>query len=190
MMSKLDEHRSSDWFWFWFWNGEIRRNQRWREGFQNLSDTPDRTCGEPASCPQQAQLRERAPSPGEDGEAPAAPVKLTSADLQSLKKNPSALTSSTQESAVLLLLLLTVGVRRQQSVLSVGQNEGQRGQDGVVQDSQHGQDVGPVDRAVTWREAAHLVGHRKGGVRKMEGGAYLTTKTDNRFLVMVILLPW
>lgn len=53
-------------------------------------------------------------------------------------------------------VLTFFGVRRQEGVLPVGEDKRQRGQDGGVQNSQHRQDVGPVNGAVTWGEAAHL----------------------------------
>lgn len=66
-------------------------------------------------------------------------------------------------------VLTLLGVRRQQGVLPVGQDEGQRGQDGGVQNPQQGQDVGPVDRAVPRGEAAHL----GGGVRTRPGSRWV-----------------
>lgn len=86
-------------------------------------------------------------------------LRRTSAGLRSLKnRNMFSINNSTLSSAFFLRRRrLTVrGVGRQQGVLPVGQDEGQRGQDGVVQDAQQRQDVGPVDGAVTWREAAYL----------------------------------
>lgn len=53
-------------------------------------------------------------------------------------------------------VLTFFGIRRQEGVLPVGEDKRQRGQDGRVQNSQYRQDVGPVNGAVTWGEAAHL----------------------------------
>ena len=41
--------------------------------------------------------------------------------------------------------LTILGIWRQQGILSVGEDERQRGQDGGIQNAQDGQDVGPVD---------------------------------------------